>query len=80
MRSYLHDLVEYNTLNIGIFTPFIIRIHTIWIDIIECLLQFLKYLINIRLFNTYTRVMVFMIFMIIYYNTNFNTLNHSKQV
>jgi len=39
---------------------FYYQIHTIYIDIIKCLLQSLKYLINIRLFNTYFRFIVFL--------------------
>jgi hypothetical protein len=78
MRGYSHDLMEYNKLNNGILTPFIIKIYTIYLNITECLLQSSKYLINIILFNTYIRFIIFLIFMIIYYSTNFNILNHSK--
>ena len=34
------------------------QIHTIYIDIIKCFLQYSRYLINIRLFNTYSRFIV----------------------
>jgi len=56
---YSHNLMEYNTLNNGTLTPFIIK-SIQYIDIIKCLLQSLKYLINTRLFNTYSRFIVFL--------------------